>query len=232
MSTGEEYVRTITRLESDRRARAAFQDLALKVARPGAYIFDFGCGPGLDAKYYAQQGFKVVAFDVDERMCAAFAERCKAEMDNGQIELFHGDYRYFINTLVPMFRERFEVSLITSNFAPLSLIEDLPELFASFHAMTRPGAKILGSVLHPYFIQDMRERWWWRNRHRSCYAIRHIPGVVYRRTPENFSSQAKPYFSLEAAVRGLPRRADAPLKRSTSLALATARFMFVLFTRK
>jgi SAM-dependent methyltransferase len=232
MDTGDEYVRVITRGESDRRARAAFQDLVLKVATPGTCIFDFGCGPGLDARFYARQGFKVVAFDVDGSMCATFAEYCKAEIEDGRIELFHGDYRYFINTLVPLIGARFEVSLITSNFAPLSLIEDIHELFGSFHTMTRPGAQILGSVLHPYFIQDMRWRWWWRNRHRGCYAVTHIPGTVYRRTPEDFAARVAPYFSLEAAVRGLPRPAGAPLKRSGPWALATARFAFLLFARK
>ena len=81
MSTGEEYIRAITRLEPDRRARAAFHALVLNITAPGACIFDFGAGPGIDAKFYAQQGFKVVAYDVDARMCASFAEDCRAAMD-------------------------------------------------------------------------------------------------------------------------------------------------------
>jgi SAM-dependent methyltransferase len=231
MTTGEEYVRTITRSESDRRARTAFQNLVLKVATPGACIFDFGCGPGLDARFYARQGFKVVAFDVDERMCATFAEYCKAEMESGQIELFQGDYRYFLDTLIPILRARFDISLVTSNFAPLNMIADLRELFAGFQALTPPGARVLASVLHPYFIEDMRYRWWWKNRHRSCYVLPYMVGMVYRRTPENFASQAAPHFALQAAVRGLPRRADARLKRASSLTLATARFTFLLFAK-
>jgi len=43
------------------------------------------------------------------------------------------------------------VDLITSNFAPLNLIEDLPELFEKFHALTGPGGRVLASVLSPVF---------------------------------------------------------------------------------
>jgi 2-polyprenyl-3-methyl-5-hydroxy-6-metoxy-1,4-benzoquinol methylase len=101
MSTGEEYIRAITRFESDRRARAAFHALVLNITAPGACIFDFGAGPGIDAKFYAQQGFKVVAYDVDARMCASFAENCRPEMESRQIELFQGDYRHFLDAMVP-----------------------------------------------------------------------------------------------------------------------------------
>jgi len=232
MSSGEEYVRAITQLESDRLAREAFHELVQRVATPGTCIFDFGCGPGIDARFYARRGFKVVAFDIDERMCATFKEHCSAEIESGQIELFHGDYRYFIETLAPLLRQRFEISLVTSNFAPLNMIEDLRELFASFHALIAPGGKILASVLHPYFIQDMRYRWWWRNRHRSCYAIPYMVGLVYRRTLDNFVAEASSYFTLEAAVRGMPRRANAPLKRASRLILATSRFTFLLLARQ
>jgi 2-polyprenyl-3-methyl-5-hydroxy-6-metoxy-1,4-benzoquinol methylase len=63
--TGAEYVEQITAGESDRRARAAFRDLVLSIAQPGATLFDFGCGTGMDARFYAERGFRVLAYDVD-----------------------------------------------------------------------------------------------------------------------------------------------------------------------
>jgi hypothetical protein len=51
--TGADYVKQITALESDRRARAAFHDLVLRVAPPGAALLDFGAGTGMDARFYA-----------------------------------------------------------------------------------------------------------------------------------------------------------------------------------
>src|ERR1700730_12627820 len=101
MSTGEEDIRAITRLESERPVRGAVHALDWNITAPGACIFDFGAGPGIDAKFYAQQGFKVVAYDVDARLCASFAEYCRAEMDSRQIELFQGDYRHFLDAMVP-----------------------------------------------------------------------------------------------------------------------------------
>jgi len=51
--TAATYVAAITAGEADRRARKAFQDLVLRIATPGAVLFDFGAGPGLDARFYA-----------------------------------------------------------------------------------------------------------------------------------------------------------------------------------
>src|SRR5260370_9589089 len=69
---GAEYFRQITSLEPDRRTRAAFQDLVLRVAPPGAVLFDFGAGPGIDARFFAECGFTVGAYDVDRRMVDLF----------------------------------------------------------------------------------------------------------------------------------------------------------------
>jgi hypothetical protein len=53
--------------------------------------------------------------------------------------------------------------LVTSNFAPLNLIDALPELFAKFHALTAPNGRVLASVLSPNFLGDLKYRWWWQN---------------------------------------------------------------------
>jgi len=51
MVAGEEYLAAITALDSDRRARVAFQERALQVAAGGTCLLDFGAGPGIDAKF-------------------------------------------------------------------------------------------------------------------------------------------------------------------------------------
>jgi len=234
--TGQEYIKAITRLESDRRARAAFQNLVLAISEPHSCIFDFGCGPGIDAKFYAERGYKVVAYDVDPRMSATFAEYCRPEIESGQIELLQGDYQHFLHTLVPVIQKRFEVSVVTANFAPLSMIDDLHKLFAELHVLSNCKTKILASVLHPYFVGDMPYRWWWKARPRcwrnGSHCIAHATGNVFRRSPENFSSQAEPYFTLEAVLPGRPGRAAPELKRAGRLVLATSRYMFLLFVKR
>ena len=64
---GAEYVSQITAQESDRRTRSAFRDLVLNIAPPAARLFDFGAGPGIDARFFAERGFTIDAYDVDPR---------------------------------------------------------------------------------------------------------------------------------------------------------------------
>jgi hypothetical protein len=55
IQAGADYVEAITALQSDRSARSAYQDLVLRIATPGAALFDFGAGPGIDARFYAER---------------------------------------------------------------------------------------------------------------------------------------------------------------------------------
>src|SRR4029077_9379575 len=93
---GAEYVKQITSLESDRRARAAFQDLVLRIAPPGAALFDFGAGPGIDARFFAERGFTIEAYDVDPRMREFFADHCRDFIDSGRVTLDSRGYRQFV----------------------------------------------------------------------------------------------------------------------------------------
>jgi SAM-dependent methyltransferase len=239
--TGVEYVQQITALESDRRARAAFLDLALKVAPPGAALFDFGAGPGIDARFYAEQGRGVAAYDVDAKMCEFFAEHCRDLITAGSVRLETGTYPQFLA------RHRATagsaIDLVTANFAPLNLIGDLNELFATFHALTGPSGKVLASVLNPYFIGDLRYSWWWRNAPRLWWSGHFsVPGAqapIIRRRLADFAGQGAPYFKLERVFRGLPSKqtpqvngvAGRPRHRPSWMPMTTSRFLFLLFQK-
>src|SRR5262249_10504722 len=134
---GAEYVSAINVRASDRRYRAAFQRLTLMLAPPGASILDFGAGPGLDARMYAEQGRRVYAYDVDARMCDYFQGYCRDLIAAGAVALTRGDYASFLASATPA------VDLVTANFAPLNLIDDLLALFAKFHAATREHGLVL-----------------------------------------------------------------------------------------
>jgi SAM-dependent methyltransferase len=239
--TGAAYVEQITALESDRRARSAFRDLVLKIAPPGAALFDFGSGTGMDARYYAERGFSVAAYDVDPQMCEFFAAHCRELIDAGRVTLESGGYREFLaRKSVATGRG---ADLVTSNFAPLNLINDLPELFAKFHALTAPNGRVLASVLSPYFLGDLKYRWWWRNLPRLVRDGRFsVPGsqtLIVRRRLADFAAQSAPYFALEGVFRGLPahpaRPADAAAgnrTRGSWLRVTTCRYMFLLFGKR
>ncbi len=214
--TGEQYVEQITALESDRRARAAFQDLVSRIVSPGAMLFDFGSGTGIDARFYAQRGFAVTAYDVDPQMRDYFAAHCRDLIDADRVILEGGNYREF---LARKNAGGLSADLVTSNFAPLNLIDDLPELFAKFHAITGPHGRVLASVLSPYFIGDLRYRWWWGNLPRlwrdGRYSVQGAQAPIIRRRLANFAEQSRPYFTLERVFR-----------------VSRCRFMFLLFEKR
>lgn len=240
--TGAVYFQRITALESDRRARAAYQDLVLRIAPPGAALFDFGAGPGIDARFFAERGFTVDAYDVDPRMCEFFTGYCRDFIASGRVTLGCGGYAEFLaRDALPSGRR---IDLVISNFAPLNQVDDLRSLFAKFHALTVPRGKVLASVLTPYFIGDVRSRWWWRHAPRLWrerkFFVRGVlaPPHTVRRLAD-FAASSAPHFRLARAFRGLPplwgresRGVRVGLGSCGWLSLATSRFMFLLFERR
>jgi SAM-dependent methyltransferase len=238
--TGARYVEAISALPSDRLARAAFQNLVLRIVRPGAALFDFGAGPGIDARFFAERGFSVGAYDVDPGMCDYFSIHCRELIEAGQIALRSGTYADFLanETSAPP-----GVDLVTSNFAPLNLVEDLQGVFLKFHTLTAPGGKVLASVLSPYFVGDLRYRWWWSNCPRlwrnGHFAVPGAQGPIVRRRLADFAAQSAPHFALKRVFPGLPshggRHSDGiDMHRHGSrewLRLTNCRFMFLLFEK-
>lgn len=241
-ATGEGYFRAITTLESDRQMRAAFQHLAEKLRTEGASVLDFGCGPGIDAKCFAERGFSVVGYDIDTEMRAFFKMHCAAEIQSKQVSLWECDYADLLNPKNAEFDGRFD--LITANFAPLNLVADLPALFAKFFSLTKPNARILASVLNPYYAKEMRYRWRVRNQWRlwrhGWFDLQQLPGKVFRRHPHAIAAAGAPYFALENVFPGAPHASIdcyAPTATTHSMraldwfALAKHMFIFVLLRR-
>lgn len=216
-TTGARYVEQITANESDRSTRSAFRDLVLDIAPSGAVLFDFGAGPGIDARYFAERGFTIDAYEVDPRMREFFVEHCRDLIDLGRVTLDDRAYRDFL-THRPAGNAR-RADLVIANFAPLNLIDDLRELFEKFHALTAAQGKVLASVLNPCFIGDMRLLPWWRGALRLWRdGELFLPGPQaphYRRLPGKFRAASAPHFRLSRVFGGLPSR----------------RYMFLLFEK-
>jgi SAM-dependent methyltransferase len=231
---GAEYDRAITALESDRRARAAFQDLVLRTAPPGAVLYDFGAGTGIDARFYAERGFTVGAYDVDPDMRQHFAITCRQLIAQGRISLDAASYPQFLACATLNGGRR--VDLITSNFAPLNLIADLARLFEKFHALAAPDGRVLVSVLNPYFVGDLKYAWWWRNAVRlwrvGHFCVAGAQAPITRRRLADFARQSAPYFALTRVQPGSASYRAPRDGRSSWLRLVTCRFMFLLFERR
>jgi SAM-dependent methyltransferase len=241
--TGAVYFKRITASEADRRTRSAFQELVLRIAPPRAVLFDFGAGPGIDSRFFAERAFTVEAYDVDPKMCEFFAAHCRDLIDSGRVTLDRSGYREFLarKSLV----SGRPADLVISNFAPLNQIEELPELFAKFHSLTVPTGKLFMSVLTPYFLGDMRFPWWWRiaprlwrDGHFSMPAG--AAPLHTRRLLAEFKALSSPYFTLTRVFPALPpgskRHANGiDMNRGGRFAwlyVARSRFMFLLFEKR
>lgn len=205
-TAGAQYVRQITAQESDLNTRSAFRERVLGIAPSGAVLFDFGAGPGIDARFFAERGFTINAYEVDPRMREFFIGHCRDLIDSGRVTLDDTSYRDFLAHRPGDTTRR--ADLVIANFAPLNLIDDLRELFEKFAALTAPQGKVLASVLNPYFIGDMRLLSWWRGAPRLWRdGELFMPGPQaphYRRLPGKFRTASAPHFRLSRVFRGFP----------------------------
>jgi SAM-dependent methyltransferase len=236
--TGQAYVDAISASESDRACRAAFLELARSLAPPRGDLLDFGCGPGLDARVYAELGLRVCAFDIDAGMCASFRTHCAREMAKGQVQLIEARYDDFLAlNMGPVPR----LDLVTANFAPLNLAPDPAPLFAAFDKLLKPTGVVLASVLNPFYAGDLRHAWWWAGLPallaRGRYSVVGAQAPITRWLPRCLARTAAPQFQLEAIH--VPPRRDAASPRRVRMArpidwpaMSAARFLFLQWRRR
>jgi len=238
--TGEPYVAAMSAERSDQVARADFVELALKLVPAGGRIFDFGSGPGLDARAYAEGGHEVHAFDVDADMCASFRRTCAAGVAGDRIHLIQSSFESFLaesQALVP------PVDLITANFAPLNLVPEPAPLFRKFHSMLNDNGRVLASLLNPFHGGDLRYGWWWRGLPalllRGRFAVQGSQAPVTRWLPARLAREAEPLFSLESIVMpGVRCEADDALRiaysgaRGGRPAPGSGRYQFLVMRKR
>jgi SAM-dependent methyltransferase len=202
--TGGDYVRALEGSERARLERLVFQQIALSLALPGSNIFDFGSGPGLDAKCYAEHGHSVDAFDQDPEMQEYFSYYCGDLISEGRVTQRSGTYEDFLTS-----KPLGWADVVTANFAPLNLIHDLRQLFRFMYELSRGRARVLASVLNPLCISDLKYAWWWRNLVRNVcdgeFYIDGDHGRVYRRSASVIAGAAWPYFRLLGTIPSVPR---------------------------
>ena len=61
------------------RMRDVFRKALMSVLRPGDFVFEIGCGTGLEALWLARQGLEVMATDISGEMLAQLSEKSRAE---------------------------------------------------------------------------------------------------------------------------------------------------------
>ncbi|PYU94786.1 MAG: hypothetical protein DMG25_05920 [Acidobacteria bacterium] len=60
-SIAAKYDELISSVPRNTWVRDAFRSLVADTVVPGSLLLDFGCGTGMDALWYAQHGYRVIA---------------------------------------------------------------------------------------------------------------------------------------------------------------------------
>jgi SAM-dependent methyltransferase len=240
--SGDAYFAAITARRSDRYTRIAFRRLALELSSANDVVFDFGAGPGIDAKFYAEHNRRVIAYDVDQVMCEAFERHCTEQIKSGSIRLLHASYPELLSSASATLQS---ASLVVANFAPFNLIEELSQLFRWLHAATAPEASIFASLLSPYFLGDARYPWWWRGQPHfwrdNRLVIQGAQARIVRRGFKQLAREGEPYFKLQKVFHGMSGLCLANLESATfgqlkhvfaKALLASSRYMFVLLKKQ
>jgi 2-polyprenyl-3-methyl-5-hydroxy-6-metoxy-1,4-benzoquinol methylase len=138
--------------------RQAFRTRVSDAAGSGGLILDFGCGTGLDALWYAEHGHRVVAYDLSPGMIDHLRRRCRPQIETRQIVPIAGS----IDALTTELTRIGPVRVVAANFAVLNHIRELrPALHALAEHLTN-GGTLMANNLNPFYIHDMRQRWWWQ----------------------------------------------------------------------
>ncbi len=130
---------------SDLWIRAAFHEFVRARVPLGSTLLDFGCGTGLDAEWYAAQGYRVLAYDNSPCMIDRLRERCTAAVMEGRIDAWSDTYASFAEGLGK--HGRFHG--VTANFAVVNHLPDVESWFDVLAGHLEPGASVIISALNP-----------------------------------------------------------------------------------
>jgi SAM-dependent methyltransferase len=206
--TGEQYHNFIQSSQRDRRVRDRFQQIALDLLPEGADVLDFGAGTGIDAKTYAANGHLTFVYEPSAAMCDYLEQHCRDEIAR----------KTMITVAPPL---TCKVQAVTANFAVLNHFADHTLLFEDLSRVVHQGGFVLASMLNPYYLGDVRYRWWRGNLlnliRRGHYAIA-SESRIHRFTPRAVARAAAPHFRLERLIPG-------------GFGLATDPYMFLLLRR-
>jgi SAM-dependent methyltransferase len=209
MHQGRAYHDFMLASPRDVKVRDRFQRLVYQFTPYKGTILDFGAGTGIDAKAYAESGFRVLVHEPSVENRAYLAEYCRDELKNGEVAAtdLMGDEI---------------VHMIVANFAVLNLVADHKALFAKFGRLLAPNGYVVINMLNPFFAGDARYTWWRKNLgsllRNGGYVIRGDAGPIYRFSPAAVARSAQPGFHLETVYPNWPR-------------LAVTQYMFIVFRK-
>ena len=142
-----------------RHMRAHAREAVQKLVPRGSHVIDLGCGPGTDAEYLAQNGYRVTAIDWSRAMVDEARRRLAGVGLGDRVDVLHAGI-HEIEQLAPV---QFDAAY--SNFGPLNCVDDLAAAAHLIGRRLRPGGFLIASVIGrvcPWEIALYlaRGRWW------------------------------------------------------------------------
>ncbi len=139
--------------------RAHAREAVQKLVPRGSHVIDLGCGPGTDAEYLAQNGYRVTAIDWSRAMVDEARRRLAGVGLGDRVDVLHAGI-HEIEQLAPV---QFDAAY--SNFGPLNCVDDLAAAAHLIGRRLRPGGVLIASVIGrvcPWEIALYlaRGRWW------------------------------------------------------------------------
>jgi SAM-dependent methyltransferase len=141
------------------RMREIVWDRVQALAAAGSTLLDIGCGTGIDAQYFAELGYRVIASDWSPAMVEQTSLRSGAT--KGSIKAV----RVGAHELELLAEPPSSIDLSYSNFGPLNCVPDLGATARALAQLTRPGGVAIFTVIGrvcPWEIAHYARRRRWK----------------------------------------------------------------------
>lgn len=125
--------------------RCRVREHVLRWLKPSAHILELNAGTGIDAIWFAGEGFRVHATDIAPGMQAALGKKVDALGLSGRISRELCSF-----TQLDRLRDQGPYDCVFSNFAGLNCTEDLRKVLESVGALLKPGGQITLVLLPPF----------------------------------------------------------------------------------
>ncbi len=170
-------------LQGDAWMRSVLWERYARLFRPGQVLLDVGCGTGIDARFLARRGMRVVGIDAS----AAMVAQARAKLVDDQLEDLV-ELRVMDMSEIGALGSDFDG--IISAFASLSSVADLDRFAADAARLLRPRGTMLLHLLNRSSLWEwlglVRHGRWpaarrvWRTRERDfVIGSRSVPHYLY-----------------------------------------------------
>lgn len=129
------------------RLRKRIYDVVGSLVAKGSTILDINCGTGIDALYFAGQGYHVTGIDISPRMIIEARKKLEL-MHNVSVRFLESPYEKLGALALPL------SNLVFSNFGGLNCTADLARTVQSVSAVTKPGGYFVGVIMPPVSLWE------------------------------------------------------------------------------